>query len=229
MNQAKIILLCVFAAITYGVLHDQITARLCIEYFTVAHPPLFSATSPTMVGLCWGVAATFGIGLILGTLLALVGHSGSEPPLRASELFKPIFRLLVTMAITASIAGVSGYLLARGGIVAMPDELAAVIPQARHFEFMAVWFAHGASYLVGLIGGSRLVFRIWRRRGRASVLPIYPKSPGAVIRAAVVGLVAAYILWMRLPIRWGDLVSSVDLENLKTSENRIPAKLRRLR
>jgi hypothetical protein len=36
----KIILACVAAAIIYGILHDQITARVCVEYFTVFHPPV---------------------------------------------------------------------------------------------------------------------------------------------------------------------------------------------
>ena len=33
---------------------------------------------------------------------------------------------------------------------------------------MAVWFAHGASYLVGLTGSAFLCWRIWRARGMAS-------------------------------------------------------------
>ena len=40
MQALLIILLCIFAAIVYGIIHDQITARVCIEYFTVGHPPV---------------------------------------------------------------------------------------------------------------------------------------------------------------------------------------------
>jgi len=33
MQSIKIILTCVVAAILYGIVHDQITARICVEYF----------------------------------------------------------------------------------------------------------------------------------------------------------------------------------------------------
>jgi hypothetical protein len=200
VNRARIILLCIAAAITYGVLHDQVTARLCIEYFTVAHPPLFSATSPTMVALCWGVAATVGIGTIFGVLLALVAHAGSGPPLAASRLLRPVIKLLAMMAVSALFAGMCGYFLAQHGTISIPDDLGDSIPQSRRHEFMAVWFAHGASYLVGLSGGAFLVYSVWRSRGRPAILSLYPRSPTAVIRAAVVVILAAYVFWIRFRI-----------------------------
>jgi hypothetical protein len=201
MNRAKIILLCVAAAITYGVSHDQVTARLCIEYFTVAHPPLFSATSPTMVGLCWGVAATFGIGTALGVLLALAADVGNQPPLPASQLLRPVAKLLAAMAISALIAGVCGYFLAERGTISIPADFADAIPREHHHRFMAVWFAHGASYLAGLGGGGFLVFNIWRARGRPAVISLFPRSPGGAIRAVVIVIVAAVVLWLRFGTR----------------------------
>jgi hypothetical protein len=33
-----IILLSIASAVGYGIVHDQITARICIEYFTIGHP-----------------------------------------------------------------------------------------------------------------------------------------------------------------------------------------------
>jgi hypothetical protein len=197
VNRAKIILLSVAAAVAYGILHDQITARLCIEYFTIAHPPLFPATSPTIIALCWGTAATLGIGLILGVLLALAAHSGTQPPLPASRLLAPIARLLITMAFAAFVAGASGFALAQHGVISMPAGLAEVIPSSRHDQFLAVWFAHGASYLVGLTGGAFLVFRLWRARGRHPIISLVPRSMGGIIRAVVVTAAAAYILWLR--------------------------------
>lgn len=46
MNAAGIVLLCAVVATTYGVVHDQITARLCIEYFTIDHPPSSETCRP---------------------------------------------------------------------------------------------------------------------------------------------------------------------------------------
>ena len=42
MKSVEIILLCVVSAVIYGVCHDQVTARVCVEYFTVGHPPIFT-------------------------------------------------------------------------------------------------------------------------------------------------------------------------------------------
>ena len=80
MNKFKIVLISTLAAMAYGVLHDQITARICLEYFTVAHPPLFHTASPTRLAVYWGAAATAGIGLAFGAVLALVSQSPGLPP-----------------------------------------------------------------------------------------------------------------------------------------------------
>lgn len=55
---AKIVFFCVLAAVVYGLLHDQVTAHLCVEYFSVAHPPVFHTGSPFLLALGWGVIAT---------------------------------------------------------------------------------------------------------------------------------------------------------------------------
>lgn len=197
MNKARVILLTLLAACAYGVLHDQVTVRLCIEYFTVAHPPLFQTTSPTLLALCWGITATLGVGIALGVLLALVSQSGEEPPYPIPRLGRQILVLLAAMAVSAFAAGWAGYFLSQGGFITIPDALAGDIPEARHHRFMAAWFAHGASYLVGLSGGGGLCFRIWKERGRPRVLSVFPRTRGAALRAMAVAALAAAILWMR--------------------------------
>jgi hypothetical protein len=79
----SIILLCIVAAVIYGVVHDQITARICVEYFTIGHPPVFGTDDPTLLGLGWGVIATWWVGLILGFPLAL--KQASLPPVRSTR------------------------------------------------------------------------------------------------------------------------------------------------
>jgi hypothetical protein len=59
IESLKIILLCIVAAIVYGILHDQVTARVCVEYFTIGHPPIFHTDDPTLLALGWGVIATW--------------------------------------------------------------------------------------------------------------------------------------------------------------------------
>ena len=36
----RIVVLCILAMSAYGMIHDQFTARLCPEYFTVLHRPI---------------------------------------------------------------------------------------------------------------------------------------------------------------------------------------------
>ncbi len=197
VRSAQVILLSIFAACTYGVVHDQITVRLCLEYFTVAHPPLFHTASPTFLAICWGVAATAGIGAALGVVLALVSQSRGPAPYPVSQLARSILVLLAIMAASAFTAGIVGYQLSRRGFISIPAGLAPAISTPRHDRFMAVWFAHGASYLVGLAGGALLCLLIWRARGRPSVIPFFPQTPAAAIRASLVAAIAAYVLWIR--------------------------------
>ncbi len=196
MNKAKVILLSIIAACGYGVVHDQITARLCIEYFTVAHPPLFHTTSPTLLALCWGIAATAAIGAGFGIVLALVSQSGSPPPYPVSRLFQNILLLLSVMALSAFIAAVAGYQLSQRGFLSDPAGLMEAIPAHQHHRFRAVWFAHIASYLVGLGGATVLCLRVWRQRGCPSVISLFPRTRAAAIRAVIVVAIAASIVWI---------------------------------
>jgi len=54
MEAVMIVICAVLGAISYGVIHDQITVRICLEYFTIGHPPVFDTTSPTLLALGWG-------------------------------------------------------------------------------------------------------------------------------------------------------------------------------
>lgn len=65
-----ILILAFLGAVLYGAVRDQVTARICLEYFTVMHPPLVESQSPTVVALAWGVVATWWMGLLLGLPLA---------------------------------------------------------------------------------------------------------------------------------------------------------------
>jgi len=108
----KIIGLAIIAAVGYGVIFDQITVRICLEYFTVAHPMVFPTTSPTLLALGWGVIATWWAGALLGLLAACSARLGRLPKLSAGELTRPIACSLTAMAVAAAIAGAIGYALA---------------------------------------------------------------------------------------------------------------------
>ncbi len=167
MQSLVIVLMCVVAAVCYGVVHDQITARVCVEYFTVGHPPLFGTDDPTLLGIGWGVLATWWVGLLLGIPLAMVARAGSRPKRSAGTLVRPVAWLMAVTAVSALGAGLTGWLLARGGAVFLVGPIARAVPANRHVPFLADLWAHSASYLVGFVGGIVFMAWVWRARGRA--------------------------------------------------------------
>jgi hypothetical protein len=171
MQFILIILLCVFSAIAYGIIHDQITARICVEYFTIGHPPIFSTESPTLLAFGWGIVATWWVGLMLGFPLACAARLGSSRPLVAKELVKPIAMLLGVMGIGAFLAGLVGFVLASKGSIRLAGAFASNIPSPKHIPFLVDMWAHSASYLAGFVGGIVLIVRIWRKRERSLQQP----------------------------------------------------------
>lgn len=165
MQFLKIVALCIVAAIVYGMIHDQVTAHLCVEYFSVFHPPVFATNSPTLLALGWGVIATWWVGLFLGVLLAIAARVGSRPKLAAADLAKPIVILLLVMAASAIVCGFAGYAMAKQGMIFPPAWVAARLNPSAHARFMADWWAHSASYAVGLIGGLIVCVLQYRKRG----------------------------------------------------------------
>lgn len=164
MQPALIVLLCAAAAIAYGVVHDQITVRVCVEYFTIGHPPVFPTDDPTLLGLGWGIIATWWVGLILGLFAAVAARAGRRPPRSARSLVKPVAMLMVVSGVAAAVAGVMGYVLADLKWVFLLEPLASEVPREKHSRFLADLWAHNASYAVGAIGGIVVAIRVWRSR-----------------------------------------------------------------
>lgn len=172
MESIRILFLSVAASILYGILHDQVTARVCVEYFTIGHPPIFHTESPTLLAFGWGILATWWVGVMLGIPLALCARAGDRPALTAKELVRPIAILLGCMATLALAAGIGGYLAARSGLFALPPEALQRLPAEKHAAFIADFAAHLASYASGFAGGIVLcAVSVVRRRRRAIDAP----------------------------------------------------------
>jgi hypothetical protein len=166
VESLKILLLSVVAAVAYGILHDQVTARVCVEYFTIGHPPVFATQDPTALALGWGVIATWWMGVLLGLPLALTAAFGSRPKLTARALLKPMGVVMGCVAVLALIAGVIGYGAARMGLVRLAGPLAERVPPEKHAAFLADAWAHTASYGGGFLAGMVLWTWAGRRRDR---------------------------------------------------------------
>jgi len=163
----QIVGLCTASAVVYGVIHDQITARICIEYFTIGHPPIFRTRDPTLLGLGWGVVATWWVGFVLGVALAISAQFGSMPRRSPASLVRPLAVLLGVMGLCAILAGVAGWVLAANRLVFLVEDLALDVPADRHVPFLADLWAHSTSYLVGFVGGVVLIIRTWQSRRRS--------------------------------------------------------------
>jgi hypothetical protein len=166
IESLKIIGLGVVAAIAYGIAHDNVTARVCVEYFTIGHPRIFGTESPTLLALGWGVLATWWVGFGLGVYLALVSRVGRKPKLGAVDFFKPLGVLLATMAAMSLVSGFAGYYAANHRWIWLVGDKAGQIPEARHPLFLADLWAHLAAYASAFVGG--IILAIWAtiRRNR---------------------------------------------------------------
>jgi hypothetical protein len=146
-------------------LHDLITAHLCVEYFTIGHPPVFDTESPLLLALGWGVIATWWVGLILGILMVCAARLGGRPELQAKVFIRPVGILLCSMAALCLLAGFLGYVAAANGFVLLLDPLRSVLPVHKHAAFIADLWSHLTAYGAGLLGGIVICVWSWKQRG----------------------------------------------------------------
>jgi len=164
MPWLQFVALGIVAACIYGMVHDQFTARICVEYFTLGHAPLFVTESPTILGIGWGVVASWWGGALLGLGLAAAARAGRPPKIEASEMVRPVIGLLMVMAASAILSGIAGYWLASTGQIHLSGRIALDLLPEKHPYFLADMWAHGASYLVGFMGGWLLIVWVWWKR-----------------------------------------------------------------
>jgi len=163
----SIVFLCIGASVFYGLIHDQITIRISPEYFTVLHPQILPMDCPlTLLALAWGVIATWWVGLILGIVLALSSCCGKRPKLSASQLVRPILKLLLVMATGATVAGAIGYELGVHHVLKPSDLVVEEVPPDHITRVFAAGATHLASYALGFAGGIVLSIWAWKRRGK---------------------------------------------------------------
>ena len=168
MQWLAIVTLSVLTCVTYGVVHDQVTARICVEYFTIGHPPVVPSDDPTILGCVWGVIATWWVGVLLGVPLATAARYGARPKRSVGSLVRPMLILLVCNGLFATVAGLVGYIAAASGWVRLLGRLANAVPADKHVAFLTDLWTHNASYVGGLIGGVSLMLWVWRWRMRAT-------------------------------------------------------------
>lgn len=177
VKSLAIIVVCVALSIVYGILHDLVTVRMCIEYFTLAHPRLIvgpRAEDPTTLAVLWGVIATWWVGLIAGVALSIAARAGSWPKLTLRDLWIPIVGAVALVFVLAMMALVAGWSAGVSGRYPPPKWITDQMPYDRWRHFVSASWAHSASYGAGALAGLALcghaVLLRWRRaRGIARV------------------------------------------------------------
>jgi hypothetical protein len=184
------------------VIHDQITIRISPEYFTIAHPPFFPMGNPTLLAFCWGVAATWWVGAAFGFVLALLLQARNTRRASTRQIGVRLTSVFIITGASAVLAGMAGYKLSRASIISLPDAIGGGGLLFNHDRFVAVWFAHMASYAVGISGGILLLLWLWRQQGRPHVLALYPASNGGVLRAGILVACVFALIYCRVTGVW---------------------------
>lgn len=136
----------------YGMLQDQVSARLCPEYFTHFHNPIPGVTEPTLVGIAWGFLGAWWGGALFGYFAGLTATIGKRPPLRVKHLVLPMF--LTVLAVGGAVA-VTGWVVACYADqlnVEVDQYIAGPVPAERRRALMVVACYHQAAYLFSIAG-----------------------------------------------------------------------------
>ncbi len=160
----KIVGLCILASVVYGILHDQITARVYLPYFTVWHPHLIDSTDPTVVAFFWGFVATWWVGLFISIPLSFAAVFGDRPMLSFKTLAKGVCVLLLVTFVCATAVLYTGYVtewLIPDWVRRSPETFGG---DEEMKLFSAVLATHNTSYTVGALGGMLLCVWVSLRR-----------------------------------------------------------------
>jgi len=163
----KIVLLCGAAAILYGTIQDLVTTRICVEYFTIGHPPVWGGTwNPTVLALTWGFLATWWVGLFLGIPAAFLSRIGARPKLAWRDLLMPLAILMLVIGGCAIAAGALASIRVAPPPAGYVPLLGDEYPRETHHAFLVDLAAHQAAYMAGFAGGVVCLGWIWWQRGR---------------------------------------------------------------
>jgi hypothetical protein len=177
----------VVTACLYGIANDQVTARICPEYFSEGfhkkmrdswHGPILGAAkailektkSPTVVATIWGPLATWWVGLGLGIPAVLAARLGPAQQLGVQDLVRPLAATAGITGAGALMAGAYGYLCAAAD-PAVRNSIkwaAGNTPANALTGFITCAYAHNAAYSVGALAGLGLTGYIVNKRLQAA-------------------------------------------------------------
>jgi hypothetical protein len=143
----------------YGMLQDQVSARLCPEYFTKLHPPVPGVTDPTLLGIAWGFLGAWWGGAALGYAAGIAATIGTRPPLQVRELVRPMLVLMTVVATVTAVTGVNVAVHAELFGVSMDSNSAELVPPERRRAALVVACYHFSAYATAILGS--IVLTVW--------------------------------------------------------------------
>jgi hypothetical protein len=165
-SRYRIVLLGLGALVGYAVLQDQVSARLCPEYFTVLHPPIPGVSDPTLLGLGWGFLGAWWGGVLLGFVLSFAATLGPRPALTPRELVRPIAVLVGVLAGVTALTGFTVWYHAGVLGVTLRAEMTGLVPVEKHRGLLTVACYHLSAYVTATAGGVVLCVWVWVQRRR---------------------------------------------------------------
>ena len=155
----------------YAMLQDQVSARLCPEYFTVFHPPIPGLTDQTLLGIAWGFLGAWWGGLLAGYLAGVAATVGDRPPLAVRELVRPFGLLLLAVTAVTALTGYTVWDHARAFDVSLGPHPAGLVPPERRRGLLVVACYHLAAYAAGAVGSVLLCVWVAAERRRRAKRP----------------------------------------------------------
>jgi hypothetical protein len=165
------------AVVTYGILQDQVSARLCPEYFTALHKPIPDLKDPTLLGVAWGFLGSWWGGVLTGYCAGLFATLGKRPKLSPREIILPLAAIMLGVATIVAITGFSVWRHSEMFGVKLEPGLSSMVPPEHHQPLLIVACYHFVAYAASIAGGITLCVWIWRERNkRRKTLANIPQS-----------------------------------------------------
>ncbi len=154
----------------YAMLQDQISARLCPEYFTVLHNPIPGLTEPTLLGIAWGFLGSWWGGALLGYGAGLAATLGRRPPATLRQLLGPMLAVIAFVTVCTSFAGIAVSMNADLFSIRVDAISLDAIPVQRRVKAFIVATYHLVAYASSVIGSVVAIVCIANKRGRMGVV-----------------------------------------------------------
>ena len=160
----RVVLVALTLGILYGIVHDMVTAHVCVEYFSKFHPQVIDSENPALLALIWGVVATWWVAAALGMGLGLAAAAGPRPMAPVPGIARKLAMVLVGLWFFSMVAGFIGS--QTGGPLTPQFLHRSGLPVGKEARFWFDYWAHIAAYAGGVVAGIGLMVAVYRSRGR---------------------------------------------------------------